>query len=501
MKELVNAFLTNATADPLLANGPAHHKRRANVALRILKRYPEIANDSLHTAVVCGDLETTRRLLSERPEAATEPGGPMRQRENPARNKLWTPLLHLCYGRLPLPAVTENSVAIAGLLLDHGADPNDFFEVGSHPCRYTALCGVVGEGEDDAPPHTQRDALVKLLLDRGAQPYDIQVFYNVHFHAEILWLMKLVYESSVARGRKADWDDPLWSMLDIGLYGSGARYLLHLAAANNKLELAEWILAHGATPNPPIPDNPRLSKLSPYQEALSRGFVGLADLLARHGANTEGATISPIQEFSLACLSLDLDQARSRLLTHPEFLQSPVPMFDATQYDRADVVTLLLDLGTPITVEDATKQQALHIAAEFDSLKVARLLVERGASLDVVETSWQGTPFDRALYGGSPQMIEFLGSVSNDIFRVTWAGNKKRLLELLESNPGLAKVSDDGVTPLMWLPDNETLSVEMARILIEHGADPTLKNAEGLTAADIAERRALYDAAALLEVA
>jgi len=36
--ELVNLFLENACADPLLANGPAAHLRRSHTAHRILKQ-------------------------------------------------------------------------------------------------------------------------------------------------------------------------------------------------------------------------------------------------------------------------------------------------------------------------------------------------------------------------------------------------------------------------------------------------------------------------------
>jgi hypothetical protein len=99
--ELVNLFLENACADPLLANGPAAHSRRSHTAHRILKHHPEIARDSIHTAVVCGDIQEVERILSTEPSAATEPGGPQRRRHLKEREKLWTPLLHLCYGRLP----------------------------------------------------------------------------------------------------------------------------------------------------------------------------------------------------------------------------------------------------------------------------------------------------------------------------------------------------------------------------------------------------------------
>jgi ankyrin repeat protein len=69
---------------------------------------------------------------------------------------------------LPLASVDENAVPIARALLDHGADPNDYFMAGSS--RYTPLVGAIGEGEEDRPPHPRRDELVRLLLDRGAEP-------------------------------------------------------------------------------------------------------------------------------------------------------------------------------------------------------------------------------------------------------------------------------------------------------------------------------------------
>ena len=50
-------------------------------------------------------------------------------------------------------------------------------------------------------------------------------------------------------------------MIDMGGYGHGARYLLEEAIANNNLELAEWLVAHGASPNAAPAPRPKLSKL------------------------------------------------------------------------------------------------------------------------------------------------------------------------------------------------------------------------------------------------
>ena len=83
-------------------------------------------------------------------------------------------------------------MAIARLLLDSGADPNTYYMAGS--AKYSALVGVAGEGEQGAPRDTPyKDALYRLLLERGAGPYDIQVLYNTHFSGDMLWWLRLTY--------------------------------------------------------------------------------------------------------------------------------------------------------------------------------------------------------------------------------------------------------------------------------------------------------------------
>ena len=496
--ELANRFLEYACADPILNNGPAAHARHERAALRILKRYPEIARANIHTAVVCGDLSEVERILKQRPEAATEPGGPQRRRHLPELEKLWTPLLHLCYGRLPTAAASENAVAIARALLDAGADPNDRFEVGDGPHRYTALCGVAGEGEDDAPAHPQREALARLLLERGAEPYDIQVIYNIHFHGRVLWFLELMYEFSVKAGRQADWDDPNWSMLNMGGYGSGARWHLDIAVARNDMKLAEWVLAHGASPNAAAARYPKFPQRTLYEEAHRQGFTEMADLLVRFGAKPSVLVREGIEEFAAACFRLDRDEVRVLLEQHPEYLQSPVVMFTAARRDRADVVELLLDLGMSIEIEDAQKQRPLHEAASNDALSVVKLLIERGAEIEPVETNWSNTPLDHAMYGNLQRMIEFLSRFTRDVFRLTWIGNVDHLREVLSAEPDLARINNEGNTPLMWLPEDETRAKEIVGLLIACGADPTIRSKEGLTAADYAERRGLYEVAELL---
>lgn len=85
------------------------------------------------------------------------------------------------------------------------------------------------------------------------------------------------------------------------------------------------------------------------------------------------------------------------------------------------------------------------------------------------------------------------------MFRLTWIGNIERLREVLSDEPDLAKiVDDDGNTAVMWLPEDEARATEIVELLVAHRADPKIKNKEGMTAADCAEKRGLYDVAELL---
>jgi len=483
----VDWFIRNACPDHHVRGGPAH-VRAVHTAMRVLEHFPEVAGHSLCTSIVCGDLEAVERALAARPEAAKQKGGP----------KGWEPILYLCFTRLPLDDVSDHAVAIARALLDHGADPNVYFMAGDS--RYTPLVGAIGEGEEDRPPHPRRDELVRLLLDRGAAPYDIQVIYNIAFHGKVLWFLKLMYEYSVQAGRKADWDDPDWRMLDMGNYGHGSGWHLGIAVPRNDLELAEWVLTHGGNPNPPQPQQHRMRReRSLHAEALRRGYREMAELLVKYGSTPTGFVPGTGDLFAAACFRLDREVARAIAAEHPELLRSTEVIFEAARQDRADVVELLLELGMSPDVEDNTKQRPLHMAAYQNSLAVARLLIERGAEIDPVESNWSNTPLGAAVYAQHQPMIELLGTVSRDIWELTYVGNVERVRDVLTEKPARATVNWDGHTPLMWLPpDDEGRAIEIARLLIERGADPSLRNKEGESAADRAYRLGMFELAGFL---
>jgi ankyrin repeat protein len=512
---LVARFLRNACPDHHVRGGPAH-VMALHTADLLLAQHPEIARDSFHTAIVCGDLAEVERILRERPQAATEKGsraGNDRARVGEFEDIFrdagpinWEPLLYLSFTRLSLRAANDNAVAIATLLLDHGANPNAYFKAGDS--FYTPLVGVIGEGEESRPPHPRRNELVQLLLDREANAYG-QVIYNTHFNGDVQWFLEMAYANALKTGRTSDWENPDWPMFDMGGYGCGARFLLGGAVDRNNLELARWMLEHGANPNAAAPAkrnrhtidaSGRLSSRALYEEALRKGSREMADLLASFGATRSVVTLEGEEAFAAACLRLDRAEARAMLVGHPEYLSSPKAITVAIMRDSADVVEWLLDLGMSPDIEDPEegKQHPLHVAAYHDSLEIARLLLERGAQIDPRETRYSSTPLWGAVWGQHKRIIDLLSPLSSDVWALAFVGNVEQLRKVLASEPRLARSRGENETPLMWLPGDEDQAMEVAELFLAGGADPNVRNGQGQTAADLASVRGLDRVAALL---
>lgn len=474
---------------------------QARDAARILEREPRIAHANIYTAVVCGELDEVRRILDERPEAVSEIGGPRR----------WPPILYLCSARLP----SGDSVAMLRLLLDRGADPNAFYLGGNADIHYTALTCVLGRGEEIGPMHPLAREMTALLLERGADPHDGQVLYNVFANNtsrhllddDIVWLLELMHEHSIRRGHEADWQNPGWPMFDMrgavslgddGRVHRGARFLLDAAVDRNLLGMAEWLLEHGAGPNTPPGElwrgQPRHTL---HQEAMVLGHTEMAELLARYGAARTPVAREGLDAFIDACLAMDASRVRAMLAEHPEYRSDHRPMFAAAKRDRADVVEMLLDLGIPPDVEDAWhgRTRALHVAGP----RSAHVLISRGAEVDARETNFGATPLGWASYFGNTRLIEVIGTHSRDVVLLTFRGLVGRLRAVLKEEPSLARVtSEDGQTLLFRLPSDERTALEIAALLLECGVDPDQRDARGATAADIAMRRGLDAVVALL---
>src|SRR5262245_14087403 len=217
----------------IFSGGPLDLPPKWRRAERILALHPRLAGANLHAAVVCGDLEQVERWLRADPSAIARKAGPQR----------WEPLLLLCYGRLP----SAHSVEIARRLLDAGADPSASFVSegdGDWRLRFSALTGVMGRGEMDAPAHPQAPALARLLLERGADPNASQGLYNTCLLDDDVSWLELLAQHGLTASAATNWHTDPARVAEWGgdRPGSLFGYLLVAAAKNGHRARLRWLI-------------------------------------------------------------------------------------------------------------------------------------------------------------------------------------------------------------------------------------------------------------------
>jgi uncharacterized protein len=480
------AALKEALADRALAKRSAaeraddflrHAIERQSGALaaNILRKHSDVARFSVHTAAVAGDLAEVKRRLSADASAASAAGGP----------RTWQPLQYLCYARLPIAEASEHAVAIARALLDAGADPKATWKDDwNNP--FTLVTGVIAEGEGRELPHPHAVELAKLLIERGADPFDTQSLYNTSLHHDDTFWLEFLHSRCEAAGNAERWlSKAAWSgngMLD---------YLIGNAVSRNHVKRTRWLLEHGAQATA----RHSYSKRNLHTEALLGGFMELARLLLDFGAQPE--PLDDVHAFHAACMSGDRDTARRFVEAHPEYLKHPGAMYNASESDRTDVVELLLELGVSSDVEHGS-WTGLHGCAHNGSVRVGKLLIERGASVDIREQKYHSTPLGHAVWAGQQQMVDLLSAVSRDVIALVRAGKLERLRTVLDEDPSLAQATRDGRTALYSLSAPEERAVEIAELLLARGVDPKFQDADGLTAAEAAAKSGLEELADLL---
>jgi ankyrin repeat protein len=178
----------------------------------------------------------------------------------------------------------------------------------------------------------------------------------------------------------------------------------HPAEAGLQVPLVELLLDFGAA----IEGRGTRKWGTPVFTALAFGMLDAAKVLAKRGAR--------IDLPAAAGLGLVDDAARLLPSAEPEARHRALSL--AAQHGHAEIIRLLLDAGEdPNRYNPASNHPhttPLHQAVLGGHEAVVRLLVERGARLDIRDTIWQGTPLGRALYGGGrvhPRIAECLRSL------------------------------------------------------------------------------------------
>jgi hypothetical protein len=170
----------------------------------------------------------------------------------------------------------------------------------------------------------------------------------------------------------------------------------HPADAGVQVPLIELLLSFGAA----IEGRGTRKWGGPLFTALAFGMSDAAKALAKRGARIDlpaAAGLGLVGDAARLFPSADVE-ARHRALSL------------AAQQGHAEIVRLLLDAGEDPNRYNPESNHAhctpLHQAVLGGHETVVRLLVERGARLDIRDTIWHGTPLGWALHGGGKEKAE-----------------------------------------------------------------------------------------------
>ena len=178
--------------------------------------------------------------------------------------------------------------------------------------------------------------------------------------------------------------------------------------------------------------------------------------------------------------------------------------FAAIKKDDAGTVTSLLKRGFDANTRDEKGLHGLHLALQEPSLKVAAVLMDWEKTTVESRNAADESPLMLASLKGLLPVVVKLIERGADVNKPGWAplhyaatkGHLDVMNVLLENHAYIDAASPNGTTPLMMAAMYGTPSA--VKLLLEAGADPALKNIQGLTAIDFAQRDKRLDSAEII---
>lgn len=178
--------------------------------------------------------------------------------------------------------------------------------------------------------------------------------------------------------------------------------------------------------------------------------------------------------------------------------------FAAIKKDDSIAVKTLLQRGFDANSRDPNGQHGLYLALQEPSLKVISVLLDWDKTQVESRNAADESPLMLASLKGILPVVAKLVEKGADVNKPGWAplhyaatrGHVEVMNLLLENHAYIDAASPNGSTPLMMAALYG--SPAGVKLLLEAGADPTLKNNLGLTAIDFANRDNRKDASELI---
>ncbi len=189
---------------------------------------------------------------------------------------------------------------------------------------------------------------------------------------------------------------------------------------------------------------------------------------------------------------------------YPVHAGSYEDFFQAIKRDDAKEVQTLLQRGFDINTRDPKGLHGLFLAVRDESVKTAVVLAAWPKVEVETRNATDESPLMMASLRGQTAVVQLLIEKGADVNKPGWAplhyaatkGHLEVMNLLLEHHAYIDASSPNESTPLMMAALYGTPAA--VKLLLEAGADPTIKNALGLTALDFALRDKRTESAEIL---
>jgi len=189
------------------------------------------------------------------------------------------------------------------------------------------------------------------------------------------------------------------------------------------------------------------------------------------------------------------------------FAGSYEDFFKAIVQDQPAKVSALLERGFDPNTINPEGFHGLFLAVKADALQVANVLIQWPKTKVEWRNSKDESPLMMASLKGHTELVKLLIAKDADVNKTGWtplhyaaSGAKKNTIEiLLEHSAYIDAESPNGSTPLMMAAMYG--NADCVRLLLESGADPTLKNHLGLSAAEFAKQAGRDDSLVMIGAA
>jgi ankyrin repeat protein len=181
--------------------------------------------------------------------------------------------------------------------------------------------------------------------------------------------------------------------------------------------------------------------------------------------------------------------------------------FSAIQQDDPGVVKALLARGFDPNTVNPKGEYALIQAVRQPAFKVLEVLLQSPVTKVEVRTTADESPLMLAALKGYLPLCQSLIARDADVNKPGWTplhyaatgGHVAVMRLLLDNDAYIDAASPNGTTPLMMAAMYGT--ADAVKLLLEAGADPLLKNTQGVTAIDFARQVQKDDVVTLIAAA